>query len=350
MKFIEGMILDSLNKINGERTIYSIYHLLKGKKSSQTIQDAHLYGLTKYFGVFPQLTREYLEEIIQAAKKTGLIHSVDEQRYVLHAENDGSFSQVCDGLNHLKYLNGWKYLQAMLAWQRLSLLVQVLSNLMNKETNYLPVQKNKEVHQWLKQFLKTNGLSRQELANRLHDELIVCLEGDRELRPEILVYRLTGSKSIGLTATQNAEVLKMEDSRYQLEFLNVLHYLLQAIDENPGNYPLLSFLADDLNSAHSLTLSSRKTLSLVNQGFSLEQIANIRHLKLSTIEDHVVEIALNVAHFSIEKYIDKKAQTKIISVAREENTRQLKTIRNMVQTANYFEIRLVLAKYGAKQC
>ncbi len=49
LTFLQTMILFCLQKINGERTIYSIYHLLKGKKSSQTIQDTHLFHLQPLF-------------------------------------------------------------------------------------------------------------------------------------------------------------------------------------------------------------------------------------------------------------------------------------------------------------
>ena len=62
MSYIESIILNCLKQLNGERTIYSIYHLLKGKKTSQTIQDAHLFEITHYFGVYQWFTREDLEE------------------------------------------------------------------------------------------------------------------------------------------------------------------------------------------------------------------------------------------------------------------------------------------------
>jgi uncharacterized protein YpbB len=75
-------------------------------------------------------------------------------------------------------------------------------------------------------------------------------------------------------------------------------------------------------------------------------IANLRHLKLSTIEDHLVELALNVEGFSIDSYVDRVLQNKILEVSRIEATKQLKLIREKIGAATYFQIRLVLAKYG----
>lgn len=40
-----------------ERSISAVYYLLQGKQSIQTIQDAQLFGLTEYFGVYKNLTK-----------------------------------------------------------------------------------------------------------------------------------------------------------------------------------------------------------------------------------------------------------------------------------------------------
>ena len=54
-----------IKKFQGERSIYAIFHMLQGKKSSQTIQDAHLYGLTNLYGIMPNFTRLQLKSIVE---------------------------------------------------------------------------------------------------------------------------------------------------------------------------------------------------------------------------------------------------------------------------------------------
>jgi uncharacterized protein YpbB len=112
---------------------------------------------------------------------------------------------------------------------------------------------------------------------------------------------------------------------------------------------VLSSLLANFEQKDSLTLSSRKTWELLNQDFSLEEIASIRHLKISTIEDHLVEFALNIEEFSIHSYVEEETQQKILEISRQEATRQLKVIRNFLKETSYFQIRLVLAKYGDRQ-
>ncbi|WML45150.1 helix-turn-helix domain-containing protein [Neobacillus sp. PS3-40] len=350
MRYIEYIILFCLKKLNGERTIYSIYHLLKGKKSSQTIQDAHLFGLIRFFRIYEPLTRETLEEVIQNALEHKWISPCEGQRFLLTNLGEEKINLFRENHTDPIYINGWQFNSvAQQFWERLTMLIQVVSNLVFQETHYIPIQKNKTVHIWLKSFLKNNQLDRILLGKTIFSELLDCLEDTNEFDPSVIIFRLTGYKRIGLTSLQTAEKLGMEFSSYHIAFQNVLHYLIQQVKTDINRYPVLSFLLVDIKENSLLTNSSQITFDLVQKGCSIEEIAKRRHLKTSTIEDHIVEIALKIEEFSIDPFIDYGIQKKIISVARKSATKQLKLIRSSVDSANYFEIRLVLAKYGAKQ-
>jgi uncharacterized protein YpbB len=349
MLYIEYIILFCLKKLNGERTIYSIYHLLKGKKSSQTIQDVHLFELVEFFGIYEPLTRETLDEIVKKALKHKWISKCENKRFLLTSLGEEILTINSEKLA-LNYINGWSNHSIVQPfWERLTLLIQVISNLVFQETHYIPIQKNRQVHTWIKGFLRTNQLKRINLGNALFLELVDCLERTEEIDPSVIIFRLSGYNRIGLTSEQTAEKLKMEFSQYHFEFLNVLHYLIQKVKEDLNSYPILSSLISDSKVQGILTNSTQMTFKLVKKGYSMEEIAIKRRLKMSTIEDHIVEIALNIEGFSIDPFIDQGVQKKIISVARKSATKQLKVIKSNVVSANYFEIRLVLAKYGVKK-
>ncbi|MEH7333802.1 helix-turn-helix domain-containing protein [Neobacillus drentensis] len=345
MKQIESILLYCLKKLNRERTIYSIYHLLNGKKSSQTIQDAHLFSLKHLFGIYDTLTRESFENIIHNMVEKKWIKNCGEQRFVLTPEGEVNLYES----KIPSFLNGWIYHTfTMNFWERLSLLVQVASNFVNHENQYIPIQKNKDVHFWLKTILKETQVPRLEMGSRLYSELVDIFKEAKNADPSVLIFRLTGYQQIGLTPEQTAKRLNMDIHDYNIEFINIIHYLLQKINREPKNFPLLSLLIRDLKQNNELTISSRKTWTLLNQGYSLEMIADIRHLKLSTIEDHFVEFALHINDFSIDDYVEKNLQDTILEITRQINSRQLKFIRDKVKTASYFQIRLVLAKYGER--
>nr|WP_263325871.1 helix-turn-helix domain-containing protein [Neobacillus sp. Marseille-Q6967] len=346
MNYIENIILYCLKQLNGERTIYSIFHLLNGKKSSQTIQDAHLFSLKRYFRILENLTRETFDEIITQLNENGWVDACGDQKYLLSESGDTYLKS-----NLLPaHTNGWKYQQiTTLVWERLSILVQVTSHLTHKESRYVPIQKSKEVHLWLKTSLQQLSVTREKLGKILYEELMDCLNEVEGINQNVLVFRLTGYQQIGLTSFQIAKKLKMGPIQYDLEFINILHFIIHTVENDKGRYPVLSQLLTNIEVPNALTLTSRKTWELLNQGLSIDQIAAVRHLKISTIEDHLVEFALHINEFSIDSYVDKNTQQKVINIARESNTRQLKVIRNSLKTASYFQIRLVLAKYGERQ-
>lgn len=343
---LDNIILHCLKKLNGERTIYSIYHLLNGKKSSQTIQDAHLFSLKKFFHILDSLTRETFDKLIEDLHTNNLISECGEQRYLLTKSGETLLS---NGVLPL-FLNGWRYHQiSTVFWQRLSLLVQVVSNLAFKETRYVPIQKNKEVHSWIKAVLIRLQIPKREVGKALFKELLECFEGEKSLNPSFLVFRLTGYQQIGLTLSQMAKNFNMDPGSYHIEFLNILHFLIQKVDHERKRFPLLSMLLEEIPANDSMTQSSRKTWLLLNEGYSIDQIAERRNLKVSTIEDHLVEFALHLDNFSIDRYVEMEVQKKIIEISRRTGSKQLKQIRKELETASYFQIRLVLAKYGDKQ-
>ncbi|MED4227088.1 helix-turn-helix domain-containing protein [Neobacillus cucumis] len=346
MLHLETVILFCLKQLNGERTIYSIYHLLNGKKSSQTIQDAHLFSLKEFFGVYGELTREAFEQITEDLFRKNLIDICGEQQYQL----------TVAGLEYLEskwfdhYLDGWNYhTYTMLFWDRLSLLTQVISNLVYEETKYVPIQKNIDLQNWLKSVLKKINKPRNDLGRILFSELTESFKQGKNLDPSILVFRLTGFQQIGLTPLQAAMKLKMDIHDYHLQFIQIIHYLIQTIKKNSSRFSMLIFLINDLDKENVLTLSSRKTWNLLKQGYSPKEIADLRNLKLSTIEDHLVEFALHLEEFSIDPYVDKYLQEEIIDFSRRNGTRQLKRIKDQVKAATYLQIRLILAKYGDRE-
>lgn len=347
---LEFIILYCLKKINGERTIYSIYHLLKGKKSSQTIQDTHLFHLHPFFQAFPSISRIAIEEIVGKFEREGWIKQKNDQYFFLTEKGRDMLDEELHKKPFPEFLNGWKYHNVTeLFWERLSLFVQVCSNLINRMQDFVPVQKKKETLFWLKNFLANQENDRFHLSAQLYNELTACFETNHQIDPAILVLRFTGYNRIGLTEHQASEKLGMEHTYYRMSFLNLLHFMIETITESPSRFPLLHSLIPEAGQFAPLTHSAKKTYELLHSGMPMERIAQVRNLKRSTIEDHIVEIALNMNDFDINPYVDRSTQANIIKAAEKVSSKQLKHIRSHVGNASYFEIRLVLAKYGGQK-
>ncbi|WP_230496580.1 helix-turn-helix domain-containing protein [Pseudoneobacillus rhizosphaerae] len=346
--YLSCLILSCLQKINGERTTYSIYHLLKGKKSSQTIQDAHLFNMTNLFQTFPQLSRNFFEEIIRDLNSKNYIQIVDVDKYKITTRGMAHLEQTLIKMPIPGALNGWKYHSIQEDfWKRLTLLIQVCSNLINYNSSYIPIQNDNKTSDWVKEILIKLSKKREELSNELLQEVINCLNTKDEIMPEVVVWRLTGHKQIGLTSVQVAELFKMDMNYFHLHFLSTIHYMIDRISASRNQYPILQNLLIDYQKPIVLTNSSLVTYRYLQLGYNIDEIASARNLKNSTIEDHIVEIALNETDFSLEPFVPIEVEHKIRVVIQKLNSKQLKMIRQeLKENISYFQIRLVQARLG----
>ncbi|MGM0969660.1 MAG: helix-turn-helix domain-containing protein [Bacillota bacterium] len=342
LHYLDVMLMDSVYKLNGERSISAVYHLFKGKKSSQTIQDASLFELSRYFGCYPGFTRDQLNRSALKLEEKHYIRKTDETLSITEA-GQRMLHQHFSEKPMPAYFHGAKYHdKAKMLWMRLSLLVQVLSHHMARSHQYVPIQRDVSVQSWTKSFLKQHQ-QKSKLSEELHHELEKLLISLSDQEALIFVYSLTSNERIGRTYQQMAEWMKEDVWYVYLLFWNVLHYFIQSAQK--GEAPILQQLVGDLEFKRVLTTSTHKTLELVQKGFDIEQIAHIRSLKKATIEDHIVELSIHEPSFSIDPYVNIKEQREILAVAKELQTNKMKLIKEKLEHPfTYFQIRLALTR------
>ena len=145
----QQIILHMVDRLKEERTISAPFHLIRGKRSGQTIQDVKSYHLTKFFSLFPKLTKQSYDQIIHQMIHSGWLRV-----------NDMSVPQITElGKNILKqmpdlHLNGWLYRgNERIFFQRLSLVTQTLSHVKAKNLSFVPLQKDEKIQNWVRHFL-----------------------------------------------------------------------------------------------------------------------------------------------------------------------------------------------------
>lgn len=335
-----------IKKFQGERSIYAIYHMLQGKKSSQTIQDAHLFGLTNLYGIMPHFTRLQLQSIVERLVTQHWIQTNDKpEMFMITQEGE---NQLENALPIPFHLNGWKYQNiSHHFWGRLNLLIQTLSYILHQEKCFYPIQRDYKIQQAVKQFIQKNQQNREEIANQLFQELVYILEKQSVLHQQILVRKLTGMNRVGETFEQIAETMNLHEWYVRLVFLECIHMMIEEVESHSKQYSLLASLIEDLNKP-KLTNSTQTTFQLLNEGRTIMEIATIRCLKVNTIEDHLVEIVLANKLFPIHDYVPEKIEKKIRGAIDQLQTKQLKFIKQWLEDdkISFFQIRLVLAKVG----
>ncbi|AZV44173.1 hypothetical protein BAOM_3564 [Peribacillus asahii] len=344
--YLQVIILHTIKKFQGERSIYAIYHMLQGKKSSQTIQDAHLFRLTNVFGTIPHFTRKQLVDTIQNLVEHGWITAKEKSDVFIITQSGEEELAQCEPIP--TRLNGWKYQNvAPVFWGRLNLLIQTLSHIVHNETKFYPIQRHTKIQQSVKQFLQKNRQNRELMAQHLYEELTDLLERQSDRHQTIFVRKLTGINRVGQTFDQISKTMQLDEWYVRYVFLESLHWMFYEIEKTFTQYRLLSSLIGDLQQSR-LTQSTQTTLQFIQAGRTLTEIANIRRLKVNTIEDHLVEIVLVDKQFPIHEYVTSAVEEKILQVMKKLQTKQLKAIRQSLadEAISFFQIRLVLAKAG----
>ncbi|AXM90024.1 hypothetical protein CI793_03230 [Anoxybacillus ayderensis] len=334
---LQHIVLFCIDRFRGDRSLAAIDHLLNGKKTAQTLQDSKWYNASRLFGTVP-IDRSRLLHIARKLEANGWINKVDEHIYRI----------TLSGKEELRYfafppyVDGWKYMnESSLFWKRLSLLIQTVTNIIHR-TPFEPIHRDERIQSFVKQWLFQHK-HMQTIARSLYEEMYELLSRVEEKDANIFVWRLTSHARIGWTNEQIAYAIKEEDVAVSLSFQNVLHFILETTEKEKETFPLLFSLREQMRT--QLTSSAQKTWEMLKEGYSLEQIAELRRLKKGTIEDHVVEIATYVPSFVTMPFLDENKRKRIIQQARQLKTKKLRAIKEALPDVSYFEIRLALARW-----
>ena len=348
LNYLAVVVLYCIKRFKGERSLSAGYYLLSGKKSAQTTQDAAWYQLQPLYKSFPNLKEEHYFKIVRQLSEEQFVENKQKISQITE-EGKAWLANILQKYPIPSYLNGWRFHQASdIFWKRLNLLIQTLSNWAHDESKFYPVERNllvqEEIRSWLKKMVPRYG--KKDISFHLYNELHKLLKSGEEfqLKPEVFAYKLTGYEMPGLTNQQLGMHLQGDEYYYQLCFLDCLHYMLSTIWNERSNYPLLASLCSDLQESYGLSKSSKISYSYLQQGKSLEEIAKIRRLKLNTVQDHIVEMALYLPEFPIHPYVPKELERKISETIKTSKLKKLRNIKELVPEADYFQIRLVLSK------
>ncbi|WP_307345523.1 helix-turn-helix domain-containing protein [Metabacillus malikii] len=346
--YLRFIVLLCFQQFKGERSPSAIYHLLKGKKSSQTIQDGKLFNLSFLFGLFPSTTKTIIEAICKGLLADELLSFKEHQHYIVTDRGNEYIERYNKEKPLPGHLDGWKYGDlSRLYWRRYSLLVQVLSNISYKQTSYLPITKNQEDLQWVKKFISGIGERKQKIIDDLYSETYFALKQLTNLEAEIFVKKLTASYRVGDTFEQIA-IKQREDPVYiYLMFWNVNHVLIKNIQNTPEHFPMFVKIIEDRMQQNYVTNSTKVTYSFLQKGLDISQIAATRGLKESTIEDHVVELTLHYPNFQPDPFITTEDFLLINDAIDSLQTHRLKQVKEYFQHKySYFQIRLAYALKG----
>lgn len=341
-----GLIINCCLHIEHQRTENAIYHLLNGKRSIQTVQDAHLFGLDRFYGVLPSLTIDDFKYAVDQCVKQGfLIRSIADDQTYIHTTSLGKHALHNNPFPY-HYLNGLRYFDIDdIFLERLILLVQVLTNSHMNNSSYIPVIDKPVITNWIKRVYPHFKPDVHTYLQQLYDDLYGLLSRLSEEEAHMFVDRLTGYEHYGLSTHQLARKYHMKTDNIPLYLRAITHRLLTLINTEEVETNIVFFITKDLPKLNFMTKSAQETYKLIQKQFQAEDIAHIRRLKLNTIYDHIVEIAWYDPNFHVHTYINQQQIDRVKDVVKNTQSLQLRTIKDHVgDQLTYFQIRLALTR------
>ncbi|MDW0115582.1 helix-turn-helix domain-containing protein [Sporosarcina thermotolerans] len=335
---LSSILLFIIDKMNGERTLNAGLHLLRGKKSGQTLQDVEYFDLRSFFGIWPKLDEFLYQQTVDELVKNELITT--DQKFCRLTEKG---KKEVNGFRCPQF-KGWDYRgREVIFFGRIALAVQTISHFRSGSTSFTPIQRDREIQLFVKRLLEGKPLTEPEFGKRIGDELKRALvaSGMSDRHKYIFSNRLTGNGVTAKTLDQLASELNSSPSGIYLLFIESLHMLLPAV-ESTDNFPFLKTCATDVKVHSYLTESALRTKKLFDQGYSMEDIVRVRNLKMSTIEDHIIEMAMNDELFPVTHFISEDSIQAVLSKSKELGTKRLKLLKNEFEKLSYFELRLIL--------
>ncbi|WP_262173018.1 helix-turn-helix domain-containing protein [Saccharococcus sp. Marseille-Q5394] len=338
---LSSILLFVISKMNGQRTLNAGLHLLRGKKSGQTLTDVEYFNVKPFFAILPKLEETTYTKAIDKLLDSGLIIQ-DEKFIKLTEEGSKSIKDLPDF-----HFRGWDYRgREMIFFGRIALLVQTLSYVRKGEFSFNPIQKDRDIQIFVKRFLERQPITDPGFAKQIGDELkkAVLKSGMNDIQKYIFVCRLTGKTETAKTWDQLSSELEMGTDALRLQYIESLHRLLPIVEDS-DEFSFLNKIAFGIKVHSYLTDSAMHTKRLFDQGHSMASIASIRKLKMSTIEDHIIEMAMNDKRFPVTHFVSEELIHAVVSKSLELGTKRLKLLKDEFETLSYFELRLILTAY-----
>ncbi|PRO66782.1 helix-turn-helix domain-containing protein [Alkalicoccus urumqiensis] len=342
---MDRLLLHIFMHMNGQRSISGPVHILKGKRSSQTIQDIHLFRLHKWAGLLRHTSYGTLWEQAQRLRDQGFIEPISSTVDSVTQSGLDAESVSRKVFENVR-LSGWKYEwegHTDDCWRTLNLLIQTASHLKAGRKQFIPVYADTTAKQNVRSLFRE--ASAEQIAEGLYEwlyrELLKRSRSDAELFTDSLSGPDRSGKTLG-QMTSSGEV----PFHTWLRFRSILHDLIES--GGPESPECLNTLFKQWKQKKELTRSAEKTRELFMAGYDLQQIAAERRLKVSTIEDHFVEMAASDPEFPVDVYAAAELQREILQAASTSGGR-LRDIRERIgEKADYFQIRLVLSSRTGK--
>ncbi|MGK0551730.1 helix-turn-helix domain-containing protein [Enterococcus faecalis] len=315
----------------------TLFHLLKGKRTSSVLIYGFCYDCLRFIEAWPLVTENTYQQAINFLSAQGFLtyHLETKEGQITHRGQRYL-------LNHNFSLNTYAFINQYLfgkntseIWRMIQFCVQVVSNLSYDAKNYLPLESSPLYQQHLKHWLTL--YSKDELIHQVRQEWLQLFRQLTNEESNYLAAQLTGHECLGKTAQQ---LHKPGGTEFEKEMWqkNTLHHLLQVIMSESNPQPLYNLIQPLV--AQNQNQSMQTTYSFLHAGLTPGEVAHQRKIKVSTVKDHLLELAIRRQIDSFYYVKNQTVRHSLTSSASDPATWQFKKWQATIPNLDYLDFRL----------
>ncbi|WP_057741105.1 helix-turn-helix domain-containing protein [Limosilactobacillus secaliphilus] len=268
------------------RRIRVVENILQNHRTQATLFWAFNYGILDWLGAERKLSRADFEQWLSDKRDHGLI-SLTEQTACLTPAGLHRQKGVLDNF-YQPHFSQWTWLTNPSDYaDRFSLGIQALSELIHGEKQYTPLNLSLTGMGKVRDWLLTGNL--QEPVSQTLMTIGSALEKVDPRLATMFANELFGYHLTGWTIEQAAAQLHVQVEEAAMMDRDVWLGVAHLVQQQGG--PLWNLMAD-LTAPMPVAKSTWQTVQEFRAGKSIEQIARLRHLKASTIREHLLEAAI----------------------------------------------------------
>lgn len=309
----------------------TLYHLLRGKRTSSVLIYGFLYENLRFFQLFPMLPETQFNRIVADLIKQNLLCQTAEGEVQI---TDKGMQIATNDTEHYYRIDNYRFGKTDdRMWRLLQFTVQVISNLSYGNKHYIPLEHSPVFQKQVKQYIKS--MPKARLIQTVKEEwnsLFSLLPKDEA---NFFAQQFSGYQIIGKTSFQ----LMAADTPFK-RFLNKkekLHHLIHTILLMPNNSFLKMLILPLIKQNENQSMS--KTVLYLEKKISIEGMALQRQVKLSTIKDHLMEVALT-QDFPFEQFISPTTYFCLDDYSKPYQEWTYQSVKQTNPALDYFEFRL----------
>ncbi|GEO68390.1 helix-turn-helix domain-containing protein [Levilactobacillus acidifarinae] len=279
-------LLDLLDDQQARR-LRVIENLLRGRKTVSTLYWGQRYDLLYLLSLDKHLARGGLDTVAQTlvSQKMATWLPAEQPQLRLTALGRKQRDQAVTFRPKTQAL--WPQITLGLARQRLLLSVQVVSQYAHQTARYYPLTTDLATRQAVRQWF--HQVKSPELATQVFTALTASLTRLPPMTAQVVTAGFSGYQQPGLTVQQLAQDLQRTPWEVYLRHVDGVVQIAQ--DARQTDHPLHALLAPAWQTA--VTRSAQATLRAVaTTDLTLDQVAVQRHIKPSTVREHLLEAAI----------------------------------------------------------